>query len=52
MKEIVLWYARGLPGQYWETKASCEIAVREAFPDESPDKRYARVWYKEFYQEG
>tara|TARA_R110000868_G_scaffold75576_3_gene217862 strand:+ start:595 stop:756 length:162 start_codon:yes stop_codon:yes gene_type:complete len=51
MKEIVLWYARGLPGQYWEVKIDCEAAVRKAFPDEGAQKNYARVWSRRFYVE-
>jgi hypothetical protein len=46
---VALWYARGLPGQYWESKLDCEAAVRKAFPDEDPDTRYARVFYRRFY---
>ena len=50
-KEVPLWYARGLAGQYWLLKLDCEAAVRKAFPDEGPAENYARVWFRKFYQE-
>ena len=51
LSALVLWYARGLEGQYWESKLDCEAAVRRAFPDEGPQKNYARVFYTTFFKE-
>lgn len=30
----------------WRTKADAEIHARRMYPDESPDKRYARIYYR------
>ena len=49
--EVKLWYAVGLGGVYYGTKEQCEKEVRKAYPDEDPDTRYARVFYKTFYEE-
>ena len=51
MKEVQLWYVRGLEGQYWTVKLDAEAAARKAFPDEGPQQNYARVWFRKFYQE-
>ena len=51
LREVQLWYVRGLDGQYWTVKLNAEAAVRKAFPDEDPDTRYARVFCKTFYEE-
>jgi len=51
LREVQLWYAVGLGGVYYGTKEQCEKEVRKAYPDESPDKRYARVFCKTFYEE-
>ena len=49
--EVDLWYVVGCGGVYYGTKIQAEAAARKAFPEESEDKRYARVFYKRFYQE-
>ena len=49
--EVDLWYVVGIGGVYYGTKIQAEAAARQAFPEESEDKRYARVFYKRFYQE-
>ena len=51
LREVQLWYVRGLEGQYWMVKLNAEAAARKAFPDEGPQKNYARVWFRKFYQE-
>ena len=51
IKEVQLWYAVGLGGVYYSTKEQCEAEVRKAYPDEDPNTRYARVFYKTFYEE-
>jgi hypothetical protein len=33
----------------WRTKEDAEKYARELFPDESPDTRYARIYYKEVF---
>ena len=48
---VELWYVKGIVGVYYETKMQAEEAARKAFPDEGADKRYARIYYKTFYQE-
>lgn len=30
----------------WRTKTDAEIYARRKYPDESPDKRYARIYYE------
>ena len=51
LREVQLWYAVGLGGVYYGSKGQCEAAVRKAYPDEDPDTRYGRVFYKTFYEE-
>jgi hypothetical protein len=51
LREFPLWYAVGLGGVYYGTKEQCEAEVRKAYPDEDPNTRYARVFYKTFYEE-
>jgi hypothetical protein len=51
LREVTLWYAVGLGGVYYGTKDQCEKDLRKAFPNEDPDTRYARVFYKTFYEE-
>ena len=48
---VELWYVVGIGGVYYGTKMQAEEAARKAFPDEGADKRYARIYYKTFYQE-
>lgn len=43
------WYFVGDPKQgVFESKLQAEVACRAAYPEESPDKRYARIFCKEF----
>jgi len=51
LREVTLWYAVGLGGVYYGTKEQCEKDLRKAYPDEDPATRYARVFYKTFYEE-
>lgn len=53
LREVQLWYSMsaGLGGVYYDSKEQCEAAVRKAYPDEDPDTRYARVFYRTFYEE-
>jgi hypothetical protein len=51
LKEVELWYVQGIIGTYYETKLLAERAAWIAFPDEIASKRYARIYYKRFYQE-
>lgn len=51
MNEV--WYVHGDPyavdrwPTLFATKLAAEAYARECFPDEDPDKRYARVMYRE-----
>ena len=49
--EVDLWYVIGIGGVYYGTKIQAETAARQAFPDEDERLRYARIYYKRFYQE-
>ena len=51
LEAVDLWYVMGIVGVWYETKMQAEAEARKAFPDEGADKRYARVYYKRFYQE-
>jgi len=46
-----LYYVRGITGEYFTTKLAAEVRARAAYPHESEDKRYARVFYKRFFEE-
>ena len=48
---VDLWYVVGIGGVYYGTKMQAEVEARKAFPNEDAGKRYARVFYKTFYQE-
>ena len=50
-KQVKLWYVQGIIGTYYETKVQAEEAARKAFLFDDADKRYARIYYKRFYQE-
>jgi hypothetical protein len=50
-KQVQLWYVQGIIGTYYETKLLAERAAWMAFPDEIANVRYARIYYKTFYQE-
>lgn len=49
--EVDLWYVVGIGGVYYGNKGYAEAAARQAFPEESEAQRYARIYYKRFYQE-
>lgn len=49
---VKLWGVQGRGGCFYPTKVAAEIAAREAFPNEDPFKRYARLYSKTFHQEG
>ena len=51
LKEVEMWYVLGIKDTYYATKMAAEVAARQAFPDEDPDKRYGRVYYKTMYYE-
>ena len=51
LEAVDLWYVKGIVGVYYETKMQAEEAARKAFIFDDADKRYARVYYKTFYQE-
>lgn len=54
---VQVWYVQGesdlsvdpdKPGPtLWETKEDAEKYARYLFPDEDPDTRYARIYYRE-----
>ena len=46
--DVLVWYVVGIGGVYYSTKMQAETEARKAFPNESADKRYARVYYKVF----
>tara|TARA_R110000823_G_scaffold45204_1_gene116587 strand:+ start:285 stop:473 length:189 start_codon:yes stop_codon:yes gene_type:complete len=46
-----LYYIHGITGEFYTTKLAAEVRARAAFPEESPDRRYARVFYKRFFEE-
>ena len=46
---VQVWYVQGesdLP-TLWETEEDAEKYARYLFPDEAPDMRYARIYYRE-----
>lgn len=51
MLEVQFWYVKGVPQTMYDNKLRAERAARLAFPDEDADKRYARVFFKTFYEE-
>jgi hypothetical protein len=51
LQAVQLYYVIGIGGTYYGTKMQAEAEARKAFPDEGADKRYARIYYKTFYQE-
>lgn len=50
MQTRTMWYVMGIPQTWYDTKMCAERAARMEFPDEDPDKRYARVGYREFLE--
>jgi len=51
LEAVDLWYVMGIAGVWYETKMQAEAEARKAFLFDDADKRYARVYYKRFYQE-
>jgi len=51
LEAVDLWYVMGIAGLWYETKMQAEEAARKAFLFDDADKRYARIYYKTFYQE-
>ena len=51
LEAVDLWYVMGIVGLWYKTKMQAEEAARKAFLFDDADKRYARVYYKRFYQE-
>ena len=47
-ENVLLWYVVDIVGVYYGTKMEAEMEARKYFPDESADKRYARIYYKVF----
>jgi hypothetical protein len=50
-KQVQLWYVQGIIGTYYETKLLAERAAWMAFPDETANVRYSRIWYKTVMEE-
>lgn len=52
-EQVVVWYVQGMSGpeDRWLTKIDAEKAARLRFPDENPDTRYARIWFKTYFRE-
>lgn len=48
---VTLWRVVGIAGKLYPTKMAAEVAARLQFPDEGPDERYARVFYRRFILE-
>lgn len=46
-----LWYVAGVQGEYFTNKMAAEVRARAAFPHETPTDRYARVFFKRFFEE-
>lgn len=51
-----VWYVQGADVDspmpvLFATKMAAEIYARDVFPDEGPDKRYARIFYKSVWEE-
>jgi len=51
LKQVQLWHIHGITGEYFATKLAAEVRARKAFPYESPDRRYARIYFTKFYKE-
>ena len=47
----VFFFVQGVKGEYFTNKMAAEVRANKAFPHESEDKRYARVFYKRFFEE-
>ena len=46
-----VWYlwqeGERIPSLWFDTKETAEVAARMLYPDEHPDKRYARIFFKD-----
>lgn len=54
MKQV--WYVAGADPDspmpvLFSTKVAAEIYARQEFPEEHPDRRYARIFYKSVWEE-
>lgn len=45
---LAIWFATGMH-ECFVSKEDCERALKLAYPDESPDSRYARIYYKPLF---
>ena len=50
-KQVELWHIHGVTGEFYTTKLAAEVRARKAFPHEDYNSRYARVFYKRFFEE-
>lgn len=51
LKQVQLWYVKGIVGVYYETKMQAEAEARKAFLFDNESQRYARIYYKTFMEE-
>lgn len=45
---LAIWFATGMH-ECFVSKEDCERALKLAYPDESPDSRHARIYYKPLF---
>jgi hypothetical protein len=45
---ITMWAVAGQRGVFFCNKMEAEAFARMMFPDESPERRYARIWFETF----
>lgn len=48
---LVLWRVFGIEHTWYPTKIAAEVAARSRFPDEDPNKRYARLSCANFFRD-
>jgi hypothetical protein len=48
---VELWYVRGIEGHYFPTKPVAERVARLSFPNETEDRRYARIFFHRFWRD-
>lgn len=48
---VEMWYVQGVVGEYFTTRLAAEVRARAAYPQETPDQRYARVFFNRFFKE-
>jgi len=51
-KQVELWHIHGVTGEFYTTKLAAEVRAGAAFPYESADRRYARIYVTKFFKEG